>query len=76
MEVWRTINGARMSPSETFDGAIRRKLKMIDAEPEIPDNTTMSVSDEVYKRLDELWEPDETFNYIIGELFNVDWASG
>lgn len=72
IEVWRAINSERMSPSETFDGVIRRKLKMTDA-PNIPDDIMLSVSDEVYSKLEEMWEIDDSFDYIIGRLFNVTW---
>ena len=73
VETWRAVNAARRFPSETFDGAIRRKLKMGGGEPEEPEGITVSVSDEVHRRLTELWEPDESYDITLGTLFNVDW---
>jgi len=53
--------------------AIRRKLKMAAAEPEAPNSITVSVSDEVHGRLMDLWEPDESLDSVLIELFEVDW---
>jgi hypothetical protein len=72
-ETWRAVNAARRFPSETFDGAIRRKLKMSGGEPEEPENITASVSDEAHGRLTELWAPDESYDATIGRMFDVTW---
>jgi hypothetical protein len=73
VEVWRAVNRERRSPAETFDGAIRRRLKIAGVEPEIPDEIMIHISDAVHALLSALWEPDVTLDGTLGALFGVDW---